>query len=144
MANYDDLKKKAKDALGTIADVSVEAYKLAEEKARILAKRAKLNTEITREKGLVRRLKSEIGNKYYELHKDDAEEAFATDCASITDALARIDAKKREIEELKTTGGAACDCGDDCCDDVADDADAGDVKADASADADGTQGGSGF
>ena len=115
MANYDDLKKKAKDALDTIADVSVEVYKFAEENAKILAKKAKLNTEITREKALVRRLKGEIGNKYYELHKDDPEEALKQSCDGVTDALIRIAAKKRELEELKTSGEcceeeSACEC----------------------------------
>ena len=115
MANYDDLKKKAKDAIGTIADVSVEAYKLAEEKARILAKRAKLNADITREKATIRRLKGDIGGKYYELHKGDPEEALKGDCDSISESLASIAAKKRELEELKTSA-ATCDCDDDeCC-----------------------------
>ena len=113
MANYEDLKKKAKDALETIADVSTEAYKLAEEKARILAKKARLNAEIAREKASIRRLKNDIGGKYYELHKDDPEEAFKGSCESITDALASIGAKKREIEELKNTVSNA-DCSEDC------------------------------
>jgi len=113
MAKYDDLRKKAKDALGTIADVSAEAYRIAEEKAKILAKRAKLNAEITREKAIIRRLKGDIGAKYYELHKDDPEEAFKASCEGITGSLARIDANKREIEELKK-GGADCECGGDC------------------------------
>ena len=115
MASYDDLKKKAKDAIETIADVSVEAYKLAEEKAKILAKRAKLNADITREKATIRRLKSDIGSKYYELHKSAPEEALKGDCDSISESLATIAAKKRELEELKTSG-ADCDCDDDeCC-----------------------------
>ena len=127
MANYDDLKKKAKETLETIADVSVEAYKVAEEKARIIARRTKLNAEIAREKGLIRHLKSDIGNKYYELHKDDPEEALKKDCDSITDALARIIANKNEVEELKK-GGTSCECDADaessqedegCCDDDA-------------------------
>ena len=117
MANIEDLKKKAKDALDTIADVSAEVYKLAEENAKILAKKAKLNTEITREKALIRRLKSEIGSKYYELHKDDPEEELKQGCDGITDAQIRIDAKKRELEELKANtesccaDAPACDCG---------------------------------
>ena len=116
MANYDELKKKAKDALGTIADVSAEAYRVAEEKARILAKRARLNAEITREKALIRRMKNEIGNKYYALHKDDAEEALKDECASITDALVRIAEKRCAIEELKTGGGSSSsECTDACC-----------------------------
>jgi len=109
MANIEDLKKKAKDAFDTIADVSVEVYKFAEENAKIIAKRAKLNAEITREKALIRRLKGEIGGKYYELHKDAPEEALKQSCDGITDALVRIDAKKAELEELKTTAEACCD-----------------------------------
>ena len=114
MANYEDLKKKAKDALETIADVSAEAYKIAEEKARIIAKKAKLNTEITREKALIRRLKGEIGSKYYELHKDAPEEALKESCEGITDSIARIGAKKRELEELKNSG-ESCGCDAECC-----------------------------
>ena len=101
MANYEEFKKKAKDAIETIADVSAEAYKIAEEKAKVLARRAKLNAEITREKALIRRVKGEIGGKYYELHKDDPEEAFRDNCENITDSLARIGVKRRELEELK-------------------------------------------
>ena len=114
MANYEELKKKAKDALETIADVSAEAYKIAEEKAKVLAKKAKLNAEITREKALIRRLNSNIGSKYYELHKDDPEIAFKDECESITDSLARIGAKKRELEDLKS-GGTCCEDAEDCC-----------------------------
>ena len=106
MANYSDFKKRAKDALETVADVSAGAYRIAEEKARILAKKARLNAEIAREKALIRRYKSAIGNKYYELYNNAPDEAFKEDCDGITDALARIDAKRREIEELKQGGSA--------------------------------------
>jgi len=119
MASYEDLKKKAKDALETIADVSVEAYKLAEEKARILAKKTKLNAEITREKAAIRRLKGNLGDKYYALHKDNPEEELKPICENISDAYARISANLQEIEELKKSA-AECDCGceaeADCCD----------------------------
>ena len=114
MANYDDFKKKAKDAFETVADVSVGAYRIAEEKARILAKKARLNAEIAREKALIRRHKNSIGNNYYELHKNDSEEAFTEDCDAITDALIRIDAKRKEIEELKQ-GGSAGECDEESC-----------------------------
>ena len=119
MANYEDLKKKAKDALDTIVDVSAEAYRIAEEKTRILAKKAKLNADITRERALIKRLKGNIGDKYYELHNDSPEEAFKEDCESITDSLARINAKKRELDDLKNSGDTSesCDedCDEDCC-----------------------------
>jgi len=102
MATYEDFKKKAKEALDTIADVSVEAYRVAEEKAKILARRAKLNTEITREKAAIRRTKIRIGDAYYELHKDSPEDALRQYCDDITTSLEQIAGKQRELEELKS------------------------------------------
>jgi len=113
MASYDDLKRKAKDAFDTIADVSVEAYKLAEEKAKILARRTKLNADITREKVLIRRLKAEIGGLYYDLHKDDPEEAFKQGCDSITASLESIAAKRRELDDLRNANAGSCCCDTD-------------------------------
>jgi len=115
MPNYDDLKKRAKDALDTIADVSVEAYKIAEEKAKVLAKRAKLNAEITREKGMIRRAKINIGAAYYELHKDDPEADLQQLCDEITASHDLIAAKQRELEELKK-GFTTCDTDAEECD----------------------------
>ena len=107
MANYDDIKKMAKDAIDTITDVSVEAYKLAEEKARVFAKKAKLNASIANDRAVVRRLKVEIGGTYYKLHKDDPEESLRQLCEDVTYALDRIAAKQRELEELKNS--AVCE-----------------------------------
>ena len=101
MANYDDIKKKARDMVDTLADVSVEAYKLAEDKARVFAKKAKLSAGIANERALIRRTKVEIGGTYYKLHKDAPEEALKAHCEDITAALDRIAAKQRELEELK-------------------------------------------
>ena len=102
MSNYDDFKKKAKDALDTITDVSVEAYKLAEGKAKVLAKKAKLSAGIANERALIKRLKVEIGGTYYKMYKDSPEDSFRQLCGDITDALDRISAKQRELEELKS------------------------------------------
>jgi hypothetical protein len=110
MANYDEIKKKAKDALETIADVSVEAYKIAEEKAKVFARKAKLNAEITREKTIVRRLKYDIGGMYYDLHKDDPEEAIKECCDAVTASLDSIAAKRCELEDLRR--------GYQCCEDA--------------------------
>ncbi|MDR0491317.1 MAG: hypothetical protein LBH28_08770 [Oscillospiraceae bacterium] len=123
MANFDELKRKAKDAITTIADVSVEAYKIAEEKAKIVARKAKLNAEIAREKSLIRRRKYDIGKAYYELYKDDPGEAFKENCDDITSALERIAARQKEIQDLKNNGlrddeDDFCEC--DCCDEESD------------------------
>jgi len=112
MANYDEIKKKAKDALETIADVSVEAYKIAEEKAKVFAKRAKLNAEITREKTQIRRLKFDLGGMYYDLHKDDSEEALRECCETISASLDSIATKRAELEDLKR-GAQCCDEAED-------------------------------
>ena len=101
MATFDDFKKKTKEALDTLADVSVEAYRIAEEKAKILARRAKLNTEITREKAVIRRTKIRIGDTYYELFKNAPVDELKKYCDEITASLELIAGKQREIEELK-------------------------------------------
>ena len=101
MANYDEFMKKAKDALDTIADVSVEAYKHAEEKARVFARKAKLNAGIANERAVIRRLKVELGGTYYKLYKDAPVEDLKPLCEEITDALDRIADRQRELEELR-------------------------------------------
>ena len=116
MSNYDEIKKKAKDALDTLADVSVEAYKLAEEKARVFARKAKLNAGIANDRAVVRRLKVEIGGTYYKLHKDDPEESLMQLCDDVTAALDRIADKQRELEELRNCNSCEeedeeCECG---------------------------------
>ena len=105
MANYDDLKKKAKDALDTIADASVDAYKVAEEKARILAKKTKLRAGIVNEKATIRRLSVELGTSYYKKYKDDTNAEFKQLCDEISCAHERIAGKEEEIAELKANTG---------------------------------------
>jgi len=112
MANYDDFKKRARDAFDTIADVSVEAYKIAEEKARLLARKAKLNAGIANERATIRRLNVEIGATYYKLFKDNPDESLKTQCADVTDAYERIAAKQQELEDLKNC--STCDEEDNC------------------------------
>ncbi|MDR2357272.1 MAG: hypothetical protein LBD92_04200 [Oscillospiraceae bacterium] len=104
MSNFNELKEKAKATVGAIADVSVELYKTAGEKAKLLAKITKLSAEIAREKSAVRRLYGEIGSLYYELHKSDPEARLASQVTDITDAFARIADRQTEIDILKSAG----------------------------------------
>ena len=105
MANWEDLKLKARDAIEAITDVSVEAYKLAEERTKALRRSAKLNADISREKTQIRRMYSEIGRMYYEQRKNNPEENFAQTVTEVTAAYEHIAAMKKEIEELKKTSG---------------------------------------
>ena len=104
MTNFENFKKKAKDALEAITDVSVEAYKLAEEKTKALARSTKLSADISREKAQIKRLYCELGSMYYNAHKDNPEEAFVQTCTEITSSVERIAEKQKEIDELKKRG----------------------------------------
>ncbi len=99
--NFEDFKKKAKVTMATIADKSVELYKAAEEKTRLLAQKARLKTEVALERGNIRRLYREIGEIYYEIHKDAPEEALAQDCAEVTASYEVIADKLEQIEQLR-------------------------------------------
>jgi glutamine synthetase adenylyltransferase len=101
MANFVEFRQKAKDTVETIADRSVELYKVAEEKARLLAKITKLSTEIAFEKGDLRKHYRELGKLYYELHRDAPEESLAQSCAEIAASKEVIACKQREIDALR-------------------------------------------
>jgi hypothetical protein len=101
MTNFDEFKQKAKDTMETIADKSVELYKIAEEKTRLFAKITKLSTEVTFEKGDLRKHYRELGQRYYELHKDAPESELAQSCVEITKSLEFISSKQKEIDALR-------------------------------------------
>jgi len=131
MPNYDDFKKKAKGAFDSIADASVDAYKVAEEKTRILARKTKLRAGIVNDKATIRRLSVELGTNYYKNYKDDEGAEFAQLCNEITSAYDRIAVKESEIADLKVSAAvkpddnSACeseaDCGSDNCEEQCND-----------------------
>jgi len=126
MANYEDFKKKAKDAFDSFADASVDAYKVAEEKAKILARKTKLRAGIVNDKATIRRVSVELGTAYYNKHKDDPNADFANLCVEISEAHCKIAEKEEEIEALKNlpskpffAGKKDCEndsCANTCCD----------------------------
>lgn len=99
--NIDELMQFVKDSVEAILDKSAELYKAAEEKTKKVARTTKLQAEIAVEKSNLRRLYRQIGEKYYNLHQDDAEEALATLCSNVTATLNRIDEMQEEVERLK-------------------------------------------
>jgi len=105
MPNYDDLKRKAKDAIDSFADASVDAYKVAEEKTRVLARKTKLRAGIVNDKATIRRLSVELGTRYHKKYKDDESSEFRQLCDEITCAHDRIAEKEAEIAELKKNAG---------------------------------------
>ena len=110
MPNYDEFKQKAMDAIESIADASVDAYKVAEEKTRILARKTKLRAGIVNDKATIRRLSVEIGTKYYAKYKDDENSEFCQLCSEITAAYEKIAEKEGEIADLKANAAAKAEC----------------------------------
>ena len=110
MPNYDEFKQKAKDAIESFADASVDAYKVAEEKTRILARKTKLRAGIVNDKATIRRLSVELGAKYYEKYKDDENSEFSQLCSEISSAYEKIAEKEDEIADLKAKAAAKPEC----------------------------------
>ena len=106
MAGYDDFKRKAKGAIETIADASVDAYKVAEEKTKILARKTKLRAGIVNDKATIRRLSVELGTRYYNKYKDDENSEYRQLCEEITSSHEKIALKEEEIAELKAASGS--------------------------------------
>jgi len=115
MPNYDDLKKKAVDVIGSFAETSVDVYKVAEGKTKVLARKTKLRAGIVNDKATIRRLSVELGTKYYNQYKDDENSEFRKLCEEITSAHERIALKEEEIAELKATAASkpCCENADD-------------------------------
>ncbi len=109
MTNFEELKHFAKETLETLADKSIEIYKVAEEKTKAIARTTVLTTEIAVEKSNVRKLYREIGQLYCEKYGTQPEAPFAEKCAAVAAALERIAAKQQEIDELKYDEADSCD-----------------------------------
>ena len=101
MSNYDDFKEKTKNAIGSLAYASIDAYKVAEEKTRILARKTKLRAGIVNDKATIRRLSVELGTRYYNKYKDVENNEFGKICGELAGAHERIAQKEKEIAELK-------------------------------------------
>ena len=103
MSSFNDLKKKARVAIDSITDVSVEAYNLAGEKTKGLARVAKLKTDISIENTRVRHLYSEIGAMYYNEHKNNPHVSYEQSCTEVTLSLERIKQMQIELDELRNS-----------------------------------------
>ena len=100
MSNFEDLKQKAKETIETIADHTQETYKTVESKAKILARRAKLTANITKERTVIRRNQIAIGATYYDMHKNKPAKALQENCEAITTALTNINEMEEELKNL--------------------------------------------
>ena len=104
MAKFDELKEKAMNILGSVADITKDAAARTADTTKSLARVAKLSVDVTNEKEVVKKAYYELGKLYYEKHDDDdAEEFFAEPIRQLTMTLQIIEELEREIEELKAS-----------------------------------------
>ncbi|WP_291212333.1 zinc ribbon domain-containing protein, partial [Gemmiger sp.] len=90
MAFFDDLSKK-------ITDASTKTI----QKGKDLTDVARLNSQISAEENRINTLYGMIGKQYMELHREDAEDAFAGLVASVAEAEQNIAACRAKITELR-------------------------------------------
>jgi len=100
MSNFDGFKEKTKDAFESFVEFSQDTCKKAESTAKTLARRAKLTTEITKERTTIRRNHINIGTKYYNLFGSSPDDSVKENCEIITESLSRIAKMEAELNEL--------------------------------------------
>jgi len=102
MFKFDELKDKVLATAGSVADKSVEMAKMAGDKAKVIAKLTRLNTELAKEKETLRRTYTEMGKIYYEQHKNSPDESMIQAVADVEHSLQKMEVKRQEIETLKS------------------------------------------
>ncbi|MDR0445419.1 MAG: hypothetical protein LBH17_00025 [Oscillospiraceae bacterium] len=112
MATFEDLKQRIRETAEVIGDVSVDLYKRAEEKTKILARKAKLQAENASDRTALRRIYQEIGKAYYESHKLYPEPELEQSCTEVTTTLERIKERDAEIAELRAGDASGEDAED--------------------------------
>lgn len=103
MAKLDELKEKALNIFGSVADKTKDAASKTADTTKNFARIAKLTVDINGEKEVAKKAYFEIGKLYYEAHKDDAEEFLSQLVQEVTISLQTIAEMEEEIEELKAS-----------------------------------------
>ena len=101
MANLNETKEKVMTTIGTVADMTKDFAAQIGDKAKGMARIAKLTIEINNEKETIKKAYSEIGKLYYETHRDNPEGFFTQLCEEITLAGSGITDREDEIAAIK-------------------------------------------
>ena len=109
MADFNELKGKFLNTLGTVAGITRDYAEKAADKAKEVARIAKLNVELGAEKDTIEKAYLEIGKLYYETHKNAPDSFFVQLCDEITLANENISKILAELEELKASLSAKGD-----------------------------------
>ncbi len=111
MADMNELKERVVSTLENVADKTMAFAAIAADKAKAMARMAKLTVEINGEKDAMKKAYIEIGKLYYETHREDPDGFFAQLCEEITLAGENIAAKEAEITVLKASFSDFSDLG---------------------------------
>jgi hypothetical protein len=101
MADINEIKGAVLNTLGTVAGLTRDFAEKAADKAKDVARIAKLNMELSSEKDNIQKAYLEIGKLYYETRKDSPDGFFVQLCDEITLAGENISSIVSELEELK-------------------------------------------
>jgi hypothetical protein len=102
MSLFDDLGKK-------IATAGQGTVKMAKDRVGM----SRLNGQINEEQRAITASYTQIGERYYQMYGEAPGDAFAQDCARVSDGIARIAEMSAEIQKLKNV--RACPkCGSEC------------------------------
>lgn len=103
MADINEIKDAVLGTLGTVADKTISMAGKAKDKAKDVARIAKLNMELNNEKTAIEKAYAEVGKLYYETRKDNPDGFFVQLCDDITLAKENVEKLSREIDNLKAS-----------------------------------------
>ena len=89
--------------LGTKAGEAIQTIKESDatKKAKNYAEIPGLTVQIGKQESVIKKTYQEIGEAYYNAHKDDAADSFAPMIQTVTEALDKIEELRTEIESKK-------------------------------------------
>jgi len=101
MSDFNELKGAFLNTLGTVAGKTRDFVEKAGDKAKDVARIAKLNMELSSEKDTIEKAYLEIGKLYYETRKNAPDGFFVQLCDEITLANDNISKVLSELDDLK-------------------------------------------
>jgi len=101
MADFEKWKDRTVAAVCKAADKSAEFAQTVGEGAKVVGRIAKLKTNMAVDRDETRKKLAELGERYYEAHKNDPASEFSQLVTDLNDIAARIAQKEAEVIALK-------------------------------------------
>lgn len=101
MSDFNEIKGAILNTLGTVAGKTRDFAEKTADKAKDVARIAKLNMELSSEKDTIEKAYLEIGKLYYETHRNSPDGFFVQLCDEITLANGNITKILSELDDLK-------------------------------------------